>query len=236
MRVVLLTTDTSHHLYYAWQMRKAEALDAIFVETRSTRFPFPTEHPFEGEREQYERTILLQGAPETLDSLAPVFRFPNANVPEAVGELRRLRPDVVIVFGAGRILAEITSIPAIACLNLHGGNPEAYRGLDSHLWAVYHRDFENLITTMHFIAPELDTGELVFSAKLPVPRGAGLHQLRAINTQVCVDLSYLAVRALMEGLPLPSRRQQARGRYYSAMPAVLKEDCRVKFARYTAGL
>lgn len=236
MQVVLLTTATSHHLYYAWQMRKAGALGAIVVETQATDFPFPTQHPFEQKRDQYEWATLLQGGPKTLEEVAPVLGCSNANTPEALNELRRMRPDVVIVFGAGRITNELVSIPTTACLNLHGGNPEAYRGLDSHLWAIYHRDFTNLITTLHFVAPELDTGEIVFSANLPMSRGLGLHELRAINTQVCVDLSLLAVRALKDGVPLPSRRQQTRGRYYSAMPAVLKEDCLAKFARYTAGL
>jgi methionyl-tRNA formyltransferase len=236
MQVVLLTTATSHHLYYAWQMRRAGVLDAIVVETQRPRFPFATEHPFEQERDRYETTTLLQGAPNALEEIAPVFRCVTANTPDAMAELQRLRPEVIIIFGTGRISNEVAGLATTACLNLHGGNPEAYRGLDTHLWAIYHRDFENLVTTLHFVAPELDAGEIVFSAKLPVPRGAALHQLRAINTQVCVDLSLQAMRLLVLGQPLPCRRQQSPGRYYSAMPSVLKNGCMTKFARYTAGL
>lgn len=236
MQVVLLTTATPHHLYYAWQMRRAGMLDAIVVETRAPHFPFPTAHSFEQDRDEYELESLLNGAPETLEDVAPVFRCANVNALETIAELRRLRPDVVVVFGTGRITKDLVTIPTIACLNLHGGNPEAYRGLDSHLWAIYHRDFQNLVTTLHFVAPELDAGDIVFTADLPIVRGLGLHQLRAVNTQVCVNLSLLAVRSLAERLPLPSRRQQTRGRYYSAMPTVLKQDCVSKFARYTADL
>jgi len=236
MQVVLLTTATPHHLYYAWQMRQANALSAIVVETEGVRFSFSTEHPYEQERDRYEHEALLLEAPKSLDEVAPVLRCTNVNTPPALDELRLLRPDVLMIFGAGRVSREVTSIPTTACLNLHGGNPEAYRGLDSHLWAIYHRDFSNLISTLHFVAPELDSGEIVFSAGLPILPGTGLYQLRAINTRVCVDLSLLAVRALKDGLPLPSRPQHARGRYYSAMPTVLKEDCLAKFAHYTARL
>lgn len=236
MHVVLLTTATSHHLYYAWQMRKAGVLSAIIAETNAPRFPFPTAHPFEQERDQYEWATLLKDGPKALEDVAPVYRCATVNTPDTIGELQRLRPDVLIVFGTNRITNEVAGIPTVACLNLHGGNPEAYRGLDSHLWAIYHRDFENLVTTLHFIAPQLDAGEIVFSTQLPVHKDASLYQLRAINTRVCVSLSLVAVRALSEGLALPSRRQQTRGRYYSAMPAVLKDDCLAKFTRYTAGL
>jgi hypothetical protein len=236
VRIVLLTTDTPHHLYYAWRLQETGRLEAILVETRQVLFPFHTAHPFEEERDRYESTHLLSRAPASLEELARVFRTPTVNDPDAVSELRRLRPDVAIVFGTCRLSPEAASIPTTACLNLHGGNPEAYRGLDSHLWAVYHRDFANLVTTLHFVVPELDTGEIVFSTKLPILRGAQLYQLRSINTRACVDLSLLAVAGLAGGLPLPCRGQQVRGRYYSAMPAVLKDDCVAKFARYTASL
>jgi len=217
-------------------MRQEGMLDAILVETKALSFPFPTYHPFERDRDHYERTVLLKDRQEPFASVAPVYSSVNVNAPDAVSELRRLRPDVVIVFGTGRVTDEIASIPSIACLNLHGGNSEAYRGLDSHLWAIYHRDFENLVTTIHFVSPELDTGDIVFSERLPISQGAGIHQLRAINAQVCVNLSILAIHALRKGLSLPSRRQQSKGRYYSAMPAVLKQDCADKFARFTRNL
>jgi len=236
VRIFLLTTDTPHHLYYAWRLQQTGYLAAILVETQQLQFPFDTTHPFERERDQYESAELLSGAPATLDELAPVFRTPSVNGPDAVRELRRLRVDVAIVFGTGRLSPEVAGIPSTACLNLHGGNPEAYRGLDSHLWAVYHRDFANLVTTLHFVRPELDTGEIVFSTTLPLASGTALYQLRSINTRACVDMSLLAVAALSGGIALPCQNQQGRGRYYSAMPGILKDGCVGKFARHTSSL
>ena len=49
--------------------------------------------------------------------------------------------------------------------NLHGGDPEKYRGLDSHYWSIYHNDFKSLITTLHKVRPILDTGEIVLQGK-----------------------------------------------------------------------
>lgn len=236
MRIVLLTTETPHHVYYAWRLQQAGYLDAILVETGRAQFPFDTTHPFEQVRDRYELETLLSGAPASLDGVAPVFRAQTINGPDAIGELRRLGVDVAIVFGTGRLSAEVASIPSTACLNLHGGNPEAYRGLDSHLWAVYHRDFSNLVTTLHHVRPQLDTGDIVFSTTLPLVRGTALHELRSINTRACVDMSVLAVTALSKGIALPCRSQHVRGRYYSAMPGSLKDLCVGRFARHTATL
>lgn len=233
MRVALFTTDTPHHLYYAWQMKIGGMLDSVVIESSRLQPPFPTEHPFEHERDRHEREVLLAGGPASFDELGTVVRCQSVSSAATAGELTALKPDVVIVFGTGR-LTESSTVARVACLNLHGGNPEEYRGLDSHLWTIYHRDFDNLITTLHYLSPELDAGDIVFSSSLPIPRDTSLSHLRAINTKVCVELSRMAVRLLADDFSLPRRPQLRRGRYYSAMPAVLKEDCVQKFARWSA--
>jgi methionyl-tRNA formyltransferase len=120
--------------------------------------------------------------------------------------LKSINPDVIIVFGTGKINSSLIQIPRLGCLNLHGGDPERYRGLDTHLWAIYHQEFDQLITTLHYIDETLDTGDVVFKATLPISRGLQLHQLRAVNTQVCVKLSLLALMGLHKNEWLPSMK------------------------------
>ncbi len=121
-------------------------------------------------------------------------------------------------------------------LNLHGGDPENYRGLDSHLWAIYHRDFEALVTTLHFVTSELDDGDIVGQMRVPLRSGMALHQLRAANTEVCVELTVSALEALRSRGVLDARRQLRCGRYYSFMPTPLKELCNRRFATHTSRL
>ena len=71
--------------------------------------------------------------------------------------------------------------------NLHGGDPQRYRGLDTHLWAIYHKDFGGLVTTLH-ILPKLDDGDIVSMGTLPVSKDMPLYALRKVNTEVCVNL------------------------------------------------
>ena len=125
---------------------------------------------------------------------------------------------------------------SVACLNLHGGNPERYRGLDTHLWAIYHNDFHDLVTTIHHVDADLDTGDIVLQSELRFEPNTQLHQMRAINTKVCINLSLVSLSTFQSIGCLPSRRQVRFGRYYSFMPAVLKEDCVRKFGRYIRNL
>ena len=236
MNVALLTTDTPHHLYYAWQLGERLGLRAIFLETRAPVPAFETRHAFEKDRDEYERAVLLAGGPASFDAVAPTRHFPSLNDGPAVSALTALAPDVTLVFGTGKLRQPTIAAARAATLNLHGGDPELYRGLDSHLWAIYHADFAALVTTLHHVARELDTGDIVMQTALPLTRGMGLHELRAVNTRACVSLSLAALAALGSTGALPGRPQRGRGRYYSLMPAVLKDVCITRFDRHVGAL
>ncbi|HMH44427.1 MAG TPA: formyltransferase family protein [Pyrinomonadaceae bacterium] len=236
MKIVLLTTDTTHHTYYAGKLSEQFPLQAIIIETRRLTPPFETFHPFESLRDEYEQKVLLGTSNSKLENLARTLTFDSVNDEGCLKAIISLAPQILIVFGTGRLLPSIISLPTLACLNLHGGNPEQYRGLDTHLWAIYHRDFQNLVTTLHKVDEGVDTGDIVFETRLTLTKTSKLHELRAINTEVCVKMSLLALSALSSNGFLPCRKQIGRGRYYSSMPSVLKEDCLRKFDHHVARL
>lgn len=236
MNIVILTTETTHHTFYAWRLSQYFPLQAIFVETRCWKPPFETSHSFEDERDNHERSVLLANFKGTLADLSNTHIVESVNSEESISALQAYAPDVLLVFGTGKLHSTVIEIPSAACLNLHGGNPEHYRGLDTHLWAIYHRDFKNLVSTLHKVEAEFDTGEIVSQAQLEVDKNTRLPHLRAINTGACVQMSVQALLSLQSMGSVPSRKQLSRGRYYSSMPSVLKEDCVKKFEHYVSQL
>ena len=236
MKVVLLTTDTTHHTYFAWKLHEVFPLHAVFLETKGIVPHFETFHPFEALRDAYERDALLKDFAGTINDVTDTRSFESMNSEKCVFALQVLKPDIVIVFGTGKLHMPLISMASVACLNLHGGNPERYRGLDTHLWAIYHNDFNDLVTTLHYIDADLDTGDIVLQSELEFGSRTKLYQIRAINTKVCVNLLLVALNTFQSIGCLPSRKQVRRGRYYSFMPAVLKEDCAKKFNRYVCNL
>jgi methionyl-tRNA formyltransferase len=214
MRIVVLTTDTQHHAYWAYELAEAGVLGGVVLERRRTRAPFATHHPFEDAQAEHERQAL---AAPGWHELAPVEEV------ESVDEAT-LTGDLAVSFGTGKIGPAMIARWNGRLLNLHGGDPERYRGLDSHLWAIYHGDFAGLVTTLHEVEPQLDTGAIV--AREPVPLPQELHELRAANTRLCVQLTLRAAHDAPPAVP-----QRKKGRYYSFMPAVLKDTC---LRRWTA--
>ena len=234
MRAALLTTETTHHAYWAWKLRDHVDVVATFLERDQPNPPFDTAAPFEEERDRYEREVLLDGGPATVEELGRATSVATMNDPDAIAGLAGAGAEVVFVFGTGLLRRELIDSVGVPLLNLHGGNPEEYRGMDTHLWAIYHGDFENLVTTLHVVDPELDTGAIVGQATLRFEPGARLHELRAVNTRACVDLCAAAALSLERLGRLPERAQVKRGRYYSSMPAVLKPRCVERFEKWTA--
>lgn len=225
MRVVLLTTDTPHHRYYAEALAKVANVVGIVIETGSVRPNFETAHPLESDRDQYEREVLLGGRTAPFEPLATVARVENINGADAIAAMRACAPELAVVYGTRRCGATVVSVAATACVTFHGGDPERYRGLDSHLWALYHRDFDSLVTTLLTTSLALDAGEIVSQAPLALDRQTALHQLRAASAKVCVDLTGRLFDAIRQTGRVIGRPQRSPGRYYSFMPAVLKDTC-----------
>lgn len=210
---------------------------AAFCETAAApEAPFPTRHAFEAERDRYERDSWFGGVPTRIDQIAPTQTFGRLNDENAVRALAAYAPDVILVFGTCVLKPPMISIRPDRILNLHGGDPERYRGLDTHLWAIYHREFCGLVTTLHRLDAGVDTGDIVLQKAVTLTPGMGIHALRRANTETCVDLATSAIEMIRRTGEVAARPQRTTGRYYSAMPSALKDVCKTRFESYTAML
>ncbi|MBT5877055.1 MAG: hypothetical protein HOH43_26780 [Candidatus Latescibacteria bacterium] len=233
MKVVLLTTDTLHHLYFSAMLSETDCLSGIVLEAPPRGPTFSTFHPFEVVRDEYEKEYFFKEDIPKFSTLTQTHTTSSVNDLVTQGWISQIRPELIIVFGTRRLLPETIVIPSQACLNLHGGNPEKYRGLDSHYWTIYHSDFENLITTLHHVDLNYDSGPIVCSEAIEISQNMDIHQLRAANTESCLRLFTETLAILGDGRDIPSAPQGEEGRYYSAMPSALKSDCQKKFYSYT---
>lgn len=235
-RIGILTTETPHHARFVEQLAQRFDVAKVFEERRATSAEFETHHPYEDERDAYECAEWFGGRTPALSDFAEVETYRDLNEPEAVESMRRAGVDALVVFGTGKLDQEVIDVAPERIVNLHGADPEKYRGLDTHLWAVYHRDFRGLVTTLHRVRPELDRGGVVMKMPIPITRGMELYQLRKANTEVCIEITAQALEMLRDYGQFISQPQLYIGRYYSFMPAVLKARCVRQFREFTASL
>ncbi|MFV0347608.1 MAG: formyltransferase family protein [Halodesulfovibrio sp.] len=232
MKLALLTTDTLHHAFYLRELKKIYPVDLVLAETVSASPPFRVDHPFERERDAFERNLFFSGEQGRLADFGDVHQVDSVNSPQASGMLKEYGPDVVLVFGTGRLRKEILSVCPGRCINLHGGDPERYRGLDSHLWSIYHNDFSGLVTTIHHVNQKLDDGDIILKESLKITPELKLHELRSVNTKSCIDISVSALDMFVRRGRFIHCKQRGCGRYYSFMPMEMKELCVSKFNKY----
>ena len=236
MRLAVLTTESAHHAYFVRELQKALGSVTVFLETQAQRFAFATRHPFEELRDDYESRKWFGGNSALVANYAPVKSFMSINEEAAVAALRQEAADFMVVFGTSRLEPNTIAACPPTLLNLHGGDSEKYRGLDSHMWAIYHRDFESLMVTFHRVDDELDTGEIVSQSNVPIENEMPLHALRAATAEVCTQVAIDAADTFLQKGQVTSRPQITRGKYYSAMPVELKAICQQNFDRFVRSL
>jgi methionyl-tRNA formyltransferase len=236
MKIAILTTQTPHHALFIKEI--ATRYDDVHVigETRGLHAPFDNSHAFEQDRDEFEREQWFSGRDAQLADFAPAVMVDTLNSPDGLHALASVGPDIALVFGTGKLSAAVIDHGPDCFLNLHGGDPEDYRGLDTHLWAIYHGDFAGLVTTLHRVNAALDDGDICLQETLSLRPGMQLHELRLINTEVCVRLAVAALASFTAQGGVPGRKQRRKGRYYSFMPGVLKEVCVQRFSRHCGQL
>ena len=125
----------------------------------------------------------------------PILQPPRIKDPQAIEEVRRLTPDVIVVAAYGQILPrEVLEIPRLACLNLHASILPRWRGAAPIQAAIAAGDSETGITVM-YMAEGLDTGDILLQRSveiLPNDTGGSLHD----------RLAQVAPEALLESLQL----------------------------------
>jgi methionyl-tRNA formyltransferase len=154
----------------------------------------------------------------------PVLQPLKAREEHFIGQLRELRPELVVVVAYGQILPQtILDLPAHGCLNVHTSLLPKYRGAAPIQWAIANGDAETGVTIMKMDAG-LDTGPILSTRHTPI--------LRTDDSQTLHDrLAQLGAELLAETIPdyvagkIRPQPQPAEGGSYAAK--IKKDDGRI---------
>ncbi|MBI2542884.1 MAG: hypothetical protein HYW24_01740 [Candidatus Aenigmarchaeota archaeon] len=100
----------------------------------------------------------------------PICYVKNINDTEAKNFIRKLKADVLVVYGVSILKDEIISILPKGVLNMHPGITPEYRGLDPLFWSIINKDFDKIGATIHFIDKGVDTGPVIVQNTIDVRR------------------------------------------------------------------
>jgi len=98
----------------------------------------------------------------------PVLQPPSINVPEAIGELRSLEPDLLVVAAYGQILKPaVIEVPKLGAINIHASLLPKYRGASPIAHAILNGETETGVTIIR-ISPGLDAGRMLLQEAMAI--------------------------------------------------------------------
>ena len=154
----------------------------------------------------------------------PVLQPLKARDEKFIGELRELKPDLMVVVAYGQILPQtILDLPRVGCLNVHTSLLPKYRGAAPIQWAIANGDAETGVTIMKMDAG-LDTGPILSTRRSLI--------LLTDDSQILHDrLAQLGAELLIETIPacvagkISPQPQPTEGSTYAAK--IKKEDGKI---------
>tara|TARA_B100000575_G_C23121070_1_gene648769 strand:+ start:493 stop:1203 length:711 start_codon:yes stop_codon:yes gene_type:complete len=230
MKILILTTITSHHNFFVHKIYEQFKNITLIVENESLKSKYSTFHEFEVLRDRYEKNLWNKLINIPLgDICKKLYISQNINDKKNIDILNTSEFDVCIVFGTSKIKDQLLNILPLNTYNLHGGDPQFYRGLDSHLWSIWYEDINGLKVCLHRVDKILDNGDIFQLEKINIHLIKNLYQLRSVNTEMCVKLSLNLLKSIKNKKNLKLVPQAKIGKYYSFMTSEKKNQCLAKF-------
>ena len=98
----------------------------------------------------------------------PIFQPEKMRGGTALGIVKELNPDILVVVAYGRILPDdILAVPKYGAVNVHGSLLPKYRGAAPIQWAVLNGDTVTGVTTM-YLAHDMDAGDIIYTAETEI--------------------------------------------------------------------
>lgn len=160
----------------------------------------------------------------------PVFQPEKVKTPEAVAELKKYEPDLMVVAAFGQILSkEILEMPKYGCINVHASLLPKYRGAAPIQWSIIDGEEYTGVTIMQ-MDEGLDTGDMITQAKVKIESdetgGSLFDKLASAGAELCVK----TVKMIEDGTAV--RTPQGEGSTYAKM--LSKELGNIDFGKSAA--
>ena len=93
-----------------------------------------------------------------------IYYSTKINSRQALRIFLKEKPEIVIVYGCGIIGQKLCELFPKIFINAHAGKLPEFRGMNSVEWTYFEN--QDLFGTIHFIAKQIDTGEIIYEEKI----------------------------------------------------------------------
>ena len=187
-RILWIGGDQPRHLFYANALRDLNVVGGI-VQERGCQIPEPPEFGIGVEAMldeiNWRQHFIQRQATENKYFGNP--KLPNIpllkvdkdtlNDTDSVEFVRKMKPDIALIFGTGMIREPLVSALPKDTINLHLGLSPRYRGAATLFWPFYFLEPNFAGTTFHYIEQSPDAGSIVHQVVPKLDREDGIHDV-----------------------------------------------------------
>ncbi len=198
---------------------------------------------FGGETEGAEDLKSVQDKQLELDRTAgklgiPLFHVDNYHSEETKNKLKNLDADLGILYGTNIIGKAVFEIPRMGSINIHQGLAPMYRGGPTVFWELFNAEKEVGIT-VHFVAPKVDTGDLILQKTIPLEYDFGkygldyesfLSDFRSTLIEPSTQMMAEAIEQIAQGTEQRTTQDTTLGKRYR-LPVKREKDELVKILK-----
>lgn len=155
----------------------------------------------------------------------PIIQPSTLKDPDAINQLERLNPEVIVVAAFGQILREdVLTLPTYGCLNVHASLLPRWRGAAPIQAAVLYDDITGV--TIMKMDQGLDTGPILSQRSIPITNDMTAGELFSILAQMGADLLVETLPKYIRG-EIELQPQEDENATYA--PRLKKEDGKLDF-------
>lgn len=158
----------------------------------------------------------------------PVFQPKRVREQEALEELKKYEPELIVVAAFGQLLPkELLDMPTYGCINVHASLLPKYRGAAPIQWAILNGDAVTGVTIMRMDVG-LDTGDIIASKEVAIaPEDTGqtlFEKLAKAGASLCAE----TIPAIAEGTVVYTPQDEEKA---TKVGQISKKDGLIDFSR-----
>lgn len=161
----------------------------------------------------------------------PVFDPKNVNSSEFLIELKKIKPDLMVLSGYNQILKrEILAFPPKGTINLHGGYLPKYRGGSPINWQIINGETVGACAII-YVDEGIDTGDILAQETYPIGLDDTAGEITEKTLNIFPRLLIEVVNQIKSGAVKPIKQDLALGSYYCKR---YPDDGRIVWDKMTA--
>jgi methionyl-tRNA formyltransferase len=158
----------------------------------------------------------------------PVLQPERLKSPEFIEELRSFNADLQVVVAFRMLPEAVWNMPPMGTINVHASLLPNYRGAAPINWAVINGEKETGVTTF-FLKHEIDTGNIIFSEKVPVTDYDTAGDVHDKLMETGAELLVRTAKAIEAGDYKETPQDEIEAEDLKHAPKVFKDTCAINW-------